>query len=132
MDYAYTIDGESLGANSNMKHLTLLASTVMLKGVSVHTGTAKDIMINCGKLAMQFDAMLPGAAVPEHTHNREGFFMLISMETQVDTGRMNYIIRDHDKQLFEAKKNILWTSWSHFEWNLRPWSCRSYRKRPIL
>ena len=96
MDYAYTIDGESLG-QLEYETFNAASGTVMLKGVSVHTGTAKDIMINCGKLAMQFDAMLPGAAVPEHTHNREGFFMLMSMETQVDTGRMNYIIRDHDK-----------------------------------
>ncbi len=62
-------------------------------------------MINCAKLAMQFDALLPGAAVPEHTCGRQGFFMLMSMETQVDTGKMNYIIRDHDKELFEAKKH---------------------------
>lgn len=48
--------------------------------------------------------MLPGAAVPEHTAGREGFFMLTSIDTQIDTGTMNYIIRDHDKQLFEAKK----------------------------
>jgi tripeptide aminopeptidase len=61
-------------------------------------------MINCAKLAMQFDALLPGAAVPEHTCGRQGFFMLMRMETQVDTGKMNYIIRDHDKELFEAKK----------------------------
>ena len=105
VDYAYTIDGESLG-QLEYETFNAASGTVMLKGVSVHTGTAKDIMINCGKLAMQFDAMLPGAAVPEHTHNREGFFMLMSMETQVDTGRMNYIIRDHDKQLFEAKKTF--------------------------
>ena len=103
VDYAYTIDGESLG---QLEYETFNAAggTVTLKGVSVHTGTAKGIMINCAKLAMQFDALLPGAAVPEHTCGRQGFFMLMSMETQVDTGKMNYIIRDHDKELFEAKK----------------------------
>jgi len=103
VDYAYTIDGESLG---QLEYETFNAAggTITLKGVSVHTGTAKGIMINCAKLAMQFDALLPGAAVPEHTCGRQGFFMLMSMETQVDTGKMNYIIRDHDKELFEAKK----------------------------
>ena len=103
VDYAYTIDGESLG---QLEYETFNAAggTVILKGVSVHTGTAKGIMINCAKLAMQFDALLPGAAVPEYTCGRQGFFMLMSMETQVDTGKMNYIIRDHDKELFEAKK----------------------------
>lgn len=105
VDYAYTIDGESLG-QLEYETFNAASGTVILKGISVHTGTAKDIMINCGKLAMQFDAMLPGAAVPEHTLGREGFFMLMSMETQVDTGKMNYIIRDHDKQLFEAKKRF--------------------------
>ena len=103
VDFAYTIDGESLG---QLEYETFNAAggTVTLKGVSVHTGTAKGIMINCAKLAMQFDALLPGAAVPEYTCGRQGFFMLMSMETQVDTGKMNYIIRDHDKELFEAKK----------------------------
>ena len=103
VDFAYTIDGESLG---QLEYETFNAAggTVTLKGVSVHTGTAKGIMINCAKLAMQFDSLLPGAAVPEHTCGRQGFFMLMSMETQVDTGKMNYIIRDHDKELFEAKK----------------------------
>lgn len=103
VDYAYTIDGESLG---QLEYETFNAAggTVTLKGVSVHTGTAKGIMINCAKLAMQLDALLPGAAVPEHTCGRQGFFMLMSMETQVDTGKMNYIIRDHNKELFEAKK----------------------------
>ena len=103
VDFAYTIDGESLG---QLEYETFNAAggTVTLKGVSVHTGTAKGIMINCAKLAMQFDALLPGAAVPEHTCGRQGFFMLMNMETQVDTGKMNYIIRDHNKELFEAKK----------------------------
>ncbi len=80
VDYAYTIDGESLG---QLEYETFNAAggTVTLKGVSVHTGTAKGIMINCAKLAMQFDALLPGAAVPEHTCGRQGFFMLMSMET---------------------------------------------------
>ena len=105
VDFAYTMDGESLG-QLEYETFNAASGTVILKGVSVHTGTAKDIMINCGKLAMQFDALLPGAAVPEHTSGREGFFMLMSMETQVDTGKMNYIIRDHDKQLFEAKKHF--------------------------
>ncbi len=109
---------ESLG---QLEYETFNAAggTVTLKGVSVHTGTAKGIMINCAKLAMQFDALLPGAVVPEHTCGRQGFFMLMSMETQVDTGKMNYIIRDHDKELFEAKI-ILLTSWSNIKRNLWP------------
>lgn len=112
VDYAYTIDGESLG---QLEYETFNAAggTVILKGVSVHTGTAKGIMINCAKLAMQFDALLPGAAVPEYTCGRQGFFMLMSMETQVDTGKMNYIIRDHDKELFEAKKHSSYKQVKH-------------------
>ncbi|WP_251422515.1 peptidase T [Veillonella agrestimuris] len=105
VDYAYTIDSESIG-HLEYETFNAASGTVILKGISVHPGAAKDIMINCSKLAMEFDAMLPGAAVPEHTSGREGFFMLTSMDTQIDTGTMNYIIRDHDKQLFEAKKTF--------------------------
>ena len=54
-------------ANLNTETFNAAGGTVTLRGVSVHTGTAKGIMINCAKLAMQFDALLPGAAVPEHT-----------------------------------------------------------------
>ena len=101
--FAYTLDSGVVG---KLEYETFNAAggTVTLKGVSVHTGTAKGIMINCAKLAMQFDALLPRPSVPEHTCARQRFFMLITMETQVDRGEMNYIIRDHDKELFEAKK----------------------------
>ena len=105
VDFAYTIDGESLG---QLEYETFNAASgqVKLTGVSVHPGSAKGLMINCGKLAMQFDSLLPGAAVPEHTHQKEGFFMLTRMETEIDHGSMSYIIRDHDKHLFEAKKTF--------------------------
>lgn len=105
VDFAYTIDGESLG---QLEYETFNAASgqVKLTGVSVHPGSAKGLMINCSKLAMQFDSLLPGAAVPEYTHQKEGFFMLTHMETDIDHGSMSYIIRDHDKHLFEAKKTF--------------------------
>lgn len=105
VDFAFTIDGERLG-QLEYETFNAASGTVILKGISTHTGTAKNTMINCGKLAMEFDNMLPACAVPEHTEGREGFFMLLSMATEVDTGKMNYIIRDHNKQLFEAKKAL--------------------------
>ena len=61
-------------------------------------------MINCAKLAMQFDALLPGAAVPEQTWSPR-FLYAHEHGTQVDTGKMNYIIRDHDKRIVRSKKH---------------------------
>ena len=63
-------------------------------------------MINCNKLAMEFDRLLPQAAVPELTEDHEGFIMLASNETGVESGTMKYIIRDHDRSFFEAKKQL--------------------------
>ena len=82
------------------------SATVELHGISVHPGSAKNTMINCNKLAMEFDRLLPQAAVPELTEDHEGFIMLASNETGVESGTMKYIIRDHDRSFFEAKKQL--------------------------
>ena len=70
-------------------------------------------MINCAKLAMQFDALLPGAAVPEHTCGRKVSLCSRSMETQVDTGKMNYIIRDHNKGIVRKQKHSSYKQVKH-------------------
>ena len=61
-------------------------------------------MINCAKLAIAFDALLPQNEVPEHTEHYEGFYLLHDMKTEIDHGTMTYIIRDHDKEKFIARK----------------------------
>lgn len=104
--YAYTLDGSVLG-ELEYESFNAAKATVVLQGVSVHPGTAKDTMINTAKLAMEFDHLLPAHEVPEHTEHYEGYFMLAGMETSIDTGVMHYIIRDHDKAKFEARKQTL-------------------------
>ena len=101
--FAYTLDGAKRG-ELEYESFNAAAAIVELHGVSVHPGTAKDTMINCAKLAMEFDALLPANEVPEHTEHYEGFFLLHDMETTIDHGKMTYIIRDHDKEKFLARK----------------------------
>ena len=101
--FAYTLDGAKRG-ELEYESFNAAAAIVELHGVSVHPGTAKDKMINCAKLAMEFDALLPANEVPEHTEYYEGFFLLHDMETTIDHGKMTYIIRDHDKEKFLARK----------------------------
>lgn len=103
VQYAYTVDGTRLG-ELEYETFNAAGATVELKGVSVHPGSAKNIMINCNKLAMEFDRMLPQCAVPELTEDHEGFIMLYDMQTGVESGVMNYLIRDHDRAQFEGKK----------------------------
>lgn len=105
VDFAYTIDGTRLG-ELEYETFNAASATVELHGISVHPGSAKNTMINCNKLAMEFDRLLPQAAVPELTEDHEGFIMLASNETGVESGTMKYIIRDHDRSFFEAKKQL--------------------------
>ncbi len=102
-DFAYTMDGSRLG-ELQYESFNAAAATVYLKGVSVHPGTAKNKMINTAKLAIEFDQQLPAEEVPEMTEHYEGFYLLSHLETTVEEGKMTYIIRDHDRKLFEQRK----------------------------
>lgn len=105
-DFAYTMDSGRVG---HMEYETFNAAqaTIKIKGISVHPGTAKNRMINASKLAMEFDSLLPANEVPEKTEGYEGFFLLHNLSCEIDTGEMVYIIRDHDKEKFEARKQLL-------------------------
>jgi len=102
-DYAYTVDGGPLG---ELEYETFNAAQaeVKLTGVNVHPGSAKDIMVNALQLAVDFQSGLPADEVPEKTSGREGFFHLLSLDGTVDAAKMTYIIRDHDRANFEARK----------------------------
>lgn len=101
--FAYTMDGATLG-ELEYESFNAAKAVVKLHGVSVHPGSAKDTMISANKLAIEFDDLLPHHEVPEHTEGREGFYFLASMNTDIESGTMHYIIRDHDKAKFEARK----------------------------
>ena len=102
-DYAYTVDG---GEANEIEEETFnaAAASVRIRGLSIHPGSAKDKMINALKVAMELDAMLPPAEVPEHTAGREGFYHLCGLSGGVDTAEMKYIIRDHDMDRFTRRK----------------------------
>ena len=102
-DFAYTVDGSTLGG-LDYETFNAAESLVKLNGISVHPGSAKDTMVNAGILALEFMSALPVAERPEHTEDREGFYLLTNSKTNIQDGELEIIIRDHDHDLFEAKK----------------------------
>jgi tripeptide aminopeptidase len=107
-DFAYTVDGGPVG-ELEYESFNAAGAKVRIKGKNVHPGTAKDKMINALKLAVSFDQALPENEVPERTDGREGFFHLLEITGTVDEAMMQYIIRDHDREAFESKKEQMIT-----------------------
>lgn len=103
---AYTVDGGELG-ELEYENFNAAQAVVTLRGRNIHPGSAKGRMINASLLAMQLNDMLPPAERPETTEGREGFFHLTEMTGTVEEARLTYIIRDHDRALFEKKKETL-------------------------
>lgn len=105
-EWAYTIDGSDLG-NLEYENFNAAAAKVLIKGISVHPGYAKGKMINANVVAMEFTSMLPADERPETTDGYEGFFHLIHMEGGVEAAKLQYIIRDHDREQFEERKILI-------------------------
>lgn len=105
-DYAYTMDGGPLG-ELQYESFNAAAAKVTFKGNSVHPGTAKNKMVNAGKMAAAFIAKFPEKESPEHTEGYEGFYHLISVNGDVETTKVSYIIRDHDKEKFAERKSTM-------------------------
>lgn len=101
--YAYTMDGGPLG-ELQYESFNAAAALVTCKGKNVHPGTAKGKMVNAAKMAMELNSMLPAEEAPEHTEGYEGFYHLSSIEGDVELTELRYIIRDHDRELFEGRK----------------------------
>jgi tripeptide aminopeptidase len=104
--FAYTVDGGPLG---ELEYETFNAAEakINIKGRNVHPGTAKNAMIHSLHIAMELNAMLPAAEVPGHTEGYEGFYHLNSLRGSVEETAMTYIVRDHDKAKFAARKERL-------------------------
>lgn len=102
-EWAYTIDGGDLG-ELEYENFNAAGAKVNIKGVSVHPGYAKGKMINANRLACEFCDMLPDDQTPETTEGYEGFYHLIGMQTSTETAKLNFIIRDHDRDKFEDRK----------------------------
>ena len=104
--YAYTVDGGDVG-EIEYENFNAASAEVTVHGVSVHPGTAKDIMVNAQNVALEFHAALPVFDRPEHTEGREGFFHLCAMQGDVTCAKLGYIVRDHDRAAFELRKEML-------------------------
>lgn len=106
VDFAFTMDGGPVG---ELQYETFSAAQakITIQGKNVHPGTAKNTMINALKLAIDFDNALPTDEVPEKTEGYEGFFHLMQLSGNEEEATMSYIIRDHDREKFEARKQMI-------------------------
>ena len=104
-DFAYTVDGGPIG-ELEFENFNAAEAKVFVHGKNVHPGTAKNKMINSIRVAMEFDSLLPQHERPEHTEGYEGFYHLMSFKGDVEQSQLHYIIRDHDRQKFEARKQL--------------------------
>ena len=104
--WAYTMDGGDVG-ELEFENFNAASARVYIKGVSVHPGYAKGKMVNANALAAELTAMLPLDETPETTEGYQGFFHLLSIESHVENARLNYIIRDHDRDRFEDRKHFI-------------------------
>jgi len=104
--FAYTVDGGPVG-ELEYENFNAAGAKITVKGRNVHPGSAKDKMINSMSIAMELNSMLPEAEKPEYTQGYEGFFHLAAIKGDVEETSLIYIIRDHDKDKFEKKKNVI-------------------------
>ncbi len=104
-EWAYTMDGSEIG-ELEYENFNAGSGIVTFKGKSVHPGYAKNKMINASNLALEFASQLPNDEVPELTDGRDGFFHLAKMTGSVTEARLQYIIRDHDMEQYEARKAL--------------------------
>ena len=102
-DFAYTIDGGILG-ELEYESFNAADAKVTIHGKSIHPGSAKNTMINSISIANECDSLLGSVRRPEHTEGYEGFFHLLSINGDIETTKMEYIIRDHDREIFEKMK----------------------------
>ena len=105
-DFAYTVDGGDVGG-IEYENFNAAAATVTIHGFSVHPGSAKDAMINASNVAMEFHTALPIMARPETTEGRQGFYHLCQMYGDVTNAKLGYILRDHDADKLQYKKDNL-------------------------
>ena len=105
-EWAYTMDGSQIG-ELEYENFNAAGAVISIEGKIVHPGYAKGKMVNSMYIATDFINALPRLETPEHTANREGFFHLYNINGSVDATQLEYIIRDHDKGLFEARKEMI-------------------------
>lgn len=105
-EWAYTMDGGEVG-ELEFECFNAAAAKVEIKGVSVHTGYAKNKMINAGRIASEMASLLPAEELPETTEGYEGFYHLLGIEGNCERATLSLLIRDHDRKKFEARKQFI-------------------------
>ena len=105
-EFAYTVDGDYEGEVA-YENFNAASASFEIKGVNVHPGEAKDIMVNAALVGCELASMLPEKETPAHTEGREGFYHLTNMSGEIAEARLDYIVRDHDKASFENRLHTL-------------------------
>jgi len=105
-DWAYTMDGGDVG-ELEFENFNAASAKILIRGISVHPGYAKGKMINANALAAQLANMIPKDETPETTEGYQGFYHLLSIESNVEKAKLSYIIRDHDRGRFEDRKRFI-------------------------
>ena len=105
-DFAYTVDGDELGG-IEYENFNAASAQLSFHGRSVHPGSAKNKLVNAALLAMEFDSLLPPQERPEHTEGYEGFYHLCGVKGETELAESVYILRDHDRARFEARKETV-------------------------
>ena len=105
-DYAYTMDGGEVG-ELEFENFNAASAKIHIQGRNVHPGYAKGKMKNALQIACELNSLLPPEQRPEHTCGYEGFFHLIALEGSVEEATVAYIIRDHDRAIFESRKKMM-------------------------
>ena len=104
--YAYTVDGGAVG-EIEYENFNAASAKAVFHGLNIHPGSAKDKMVNSQYIAMEFQSLLPAAQKPEHTDGYEGFIHLMDMTGEVEQSTLRWIIRDHDMEKFQQKKQMM-------------------------
>lgn len=104
--WAYTMDGGDLG-DLEYENFNAASAKVHIHGVSVHPGYAKGKMINANMLAAEFATSMPNDETPETTDGYQGFYHLLGIDSGIESARLSYIIRDHDRKKFEERKRFI-------------------------
>ncbi|MBP3548225.1 MAG: peptidase T [Alistipes sp.] len=106
-DFAYTMDGGMEG-ELEYENFNAAGAKITIAGRNVHPGMAKNKMINAIDIACELNALLPASERPQHTEHYEGFFHCVGIKGTVEEAEISYIIRDHDSDKFEHKKQLMW------------------------
>ena len=105
-EWAYTMDGGDVG-ELEFENFNAASAKITIRGISVHPGYAKGKMVNASALAAELAMMLPQDETPETTEGYQGFYHLLGIESHCEQAKMSYIIRDHDREIFEDRKHFM-------------------------